>query len=454
MSVRGAEIDRSRLQASVEREQERFEELHPRSRELTRQAQQSLLDAVPMPFMTEWPGSFPVYVAGAAGSRVIDIDGIEYADFCLGDTGAMTGHGPVTVSAALAERAPEGVTYMLPTADSVAVGKELQRRFGVEYWQFTVSATDANRFAMRIARKVTGRSPILVFNWCYHGTVDEASVAMVDGKVQAREPNSGQPVSPDLTTRVVEFNDLDALEQALREEDVACVLAEPAMTNVGIVQPDPGFHEAMRELTHRYSTLLIIDETHTLCAGPGGCTADWGLDPDMVVLGKAIASGIPTGAYGLSEAVARRVKAQRGPEVSVTGGIGGTLAGNALSARVMRVTLETVLTEVSFEGMIRQAKRYQSGVEQAIEASGVPWHVARLGCRAEYRYQPVPPRNGSESMATDDRRLTAFMHLFALNRGVLLTPFHNMVLMCPETTDEQVDRAIDVFARATEEVVP
>jgi glutamate-1-semialdehyde 2,1-aminomutase len=453
MSGHGTEVDRSRLQASFEREQERFEELHVRSRDLTRQARGSLLDAVPMPFMTEWPGSFPVYVAEAAGSRVIDVDGIGYADFCLGDTGAMTGHSPPSVAAALAERAPEGVTYMLPTADSIAAGMELQRRFGVEYWQFTVSATDANRFAMRIARKVTGRSRVLVFNWCYHGTVDEASVAMVEGKVQAREPNSGQPVSPELTTRVVEFNDLDALEQALREQDIACVLAEPAMTNVGIVGPDSGFHEAMRELTRRYGTLLIIDETHTLSAGPGGCTAEWDLDPDMVVLGKAIASGIPTGTYGLSEEVAARLSAQRGPEVSVTGGIGGTLAGNALSARALRITLETVLTQESFEGMIRQAQRYQAGVEQAIQALGLPWHVARLGCRAEYRYQPVPPQNGSESMAADDRRLAAFMHLFALNRGVLLTPFHNMVLMCPETTDQQVDRAIDTFAGATAEVV-
>jgi glutamate-1-semialdehyde 2,1-aminomutase len=453
MMGRVAEIDRSGLESSFQREQDRFEQLHPRSHELTREARRCLLDAVPMPFMTEWPGSFPVYMAEASGSRIIDSDGIEYADLCLGDTGAMTGHSPPTVSAALAEHAPEGVTYMLPTADSVAVGEELQRRFGLPYWQFTVSATDANRFAMRIARKITGRERILVFNWCYHGTVDEASVAMVDGEVRAREPNSGQPVSPALTTRVVEFNDLDALERALRPRDIACVLAEPAMTNVGIVGPAPGFHEAMRELTQRYGTLLIIDETHTLCAGPGGCTADWGLDPDMIVLGKTIAAGIPTGAYALSQEVANRLTAQRGPDISVTGGIGGTLAGNALSARLMRITLETVLTQASFELMIVRAQRYQSGVEQAIQATGVPWHVTRLGCRAEYRYQPVPPKNGSESMATEDRRLAAFMHLFALNRGVLLTPFHNMVLMCPETTDEQVDRAVEVFASAIAEVI-
>jgi glutamate-1-semialdehyde 2,1-aminomutase len=225
------------------------------------------------------------------------------------------------------------------------------------------------------------------------------------------------------------------------------------MTNVGIIPPVAGFHEAMRELTQRYGTLLIIDETHTLCAGSGGCTAAWSLDPDMVVLGKAIAAGIPAGAYGFSEELARRLTAQREPGVSVTGGIGGTLAGNALSACLMRVTLETVLTKASFERMIKQAQRYQSGVEQAIQAVGVPWHVTRLGCRVEYRHQPALPRNGSESMAAEDRHLAAFMHLFALNRGVLLTPFHNMALMCPDTTEEQVDRAVDAFAEATAEVV-
>ena len=453
MIERLCEVDRSRLDARLEREQELFTELHPRSRRLTAEARRCLLDAVPMPFMTEWPGGFPVYVAQAAGSGIVDIDGIEYADFCLGDTGAMTGHAPPTVTTALAKHARHGATYMLPTADSVAVAEELQRRFGLPYWQFTVSATDANRFALRIARKITGRQRILVFNWCYHGTIDEASVAMVDGEVQAREPNSGQPVSPAITTRVVEFNDFEGLKRALQQRDIACLLAEPAMTNVGIIPPVAGFHEAMRELTQRYGTLLIIDETHTLCAGSGGCTAAWSLDPDMVVLGKAIAAGIPAGTYGFSEEVARRLTAQRGPDVSVTGGIGGTLAGNALSARLMRVTLETVLTKASFEHMITQAQRYQSGVEQAIQAAGIPWHVTRLGCRVEYRHQPAPPRNGSESMGAEDRHLAAFMHLFALNRGVLLTPFHNMALMCPDTTEEQVDRAVDSFAKATAEVI-
>jgi glutamate-1-semialdehyde 2,1-aminomutase len=453
MIERVAAIDRSRLAAKFEHDQELFAQLHPRSRQLMRQARRCLLDAVPMPFMTEWPGSFPVYVAEAAGSRIVDIDGIEYDDLCLGDTGAMTGHGPPTVTAALAKHAPQGATYMLPTADSIAVGEALQRRFRLPYWQFTVSATDANRFALRIARKITGRQRILVFNWCYHGTVDEASVAMVDGEVRAREPNSGQPVSPALTTRVVEFNDFDALEQALRPRDVACLLAEPAMTNVGIIAPAAGFHEAMRELTRRYGTLLILDETHTLCTGPGGCTAAWNLEPDMVVLGKAIAAGIPTATYGFSEEVAKRLMAGREPNLSVTGGIGGTLAGNALSARLMRVTLETVLTQASFERMIKQAQRYQSGIERAIQAAGVPWHVTRLGCRVEYRHQSGPPRNGSESIAAEDRRLAAFMHLFALNRGVLLTPFHNMALMCPETTEEQVDHAVEVFAEATAEVI-
>lgn len=445
-------ISRPSLDALIEDERGRFAELHRRSRELFERAQASMLDGVPMPFMAEWPGDFPVFVADASEAGVTDIDGVRYDDFCLGDTGAMSGHAPEAVTDALAGHSGSGLTHMLPTADSIDVAANLRERFGLPYWQFAVSATDANRFALRIARKVTGRQKVLVFNWCYHGTVDEASVACVDGRVVTREPGAGQPVDPALTTRVVEFNDLAALEAALRAEDVACVLAEPAMTNIGIIHPVPGFHEELRALTRRHGSLLIIDETHTLCMGFGGCTSAWNLTPDMLVLGKTIAGGLPAAAYGLSERVVEGVRAQRGDDVSVTGGIGGTLAGNPLAARLMRVTLESVLTERACAHMTRLATRYAEGVEASIHEAELPWHVVRLGARAEYRFQPEPPHNGSEAMAADDRRLCQFMHLFALNRGVLLTPFHNMVLMSPATTTSQVDRAIEVFAKAVSAV--
>jgi glutamate-1-semialdehyde 2,1-aminomutase len=442
------EIGRRNLDALIEEEQRRFAELHPRSREFARRAHASMLDGVPMPFMAEWPGLFPLFVQDAADAEVTDVDNVRYDDFCLGDTGAMAGHAPAPVVEALTACSRIGATHMLPTSDSIDVADDLRRRFQLPYWQFTVSATDANRFALRIARKVTGRTKVLVFNWCYHGTVDEASVAYVDGRVIPREPRSGQPVDPEQTTRVVEFNDTGALESALSDEDVACVLAEPAMTNIGIIHPDQGFHAALRELTRRHGALLILDETHSFCMGPGGCTAAWGLEPDMLVIGKAIAGGVPAGAYGLSERVAEEVRVRRGEDISVTGGIGGTLAGNALAARLMKITLEEVLTDDSFARMTRLAQRYTNGIEDAILGAGMPWHVALLGARAEYRFQPLPPRNGSEAMAADDRLLSKFMHLFALNRGVLLTPFHNMVLMSPATTDAQVDRAVAVFVDA------
>jgi glutamate-1-semialdehyde 2,1-aminomutase len=429
-------------------ERSRFARTHPRSRELFERAARNMLNGVPMPFMTEWPGGFPVFAAEARGAEVTDVDGHRYADLCLGDTGAMTGHAPAAIQAALTERFPRGASHMLPTEDAVWVAAELARRFRLGSWQFALSATDANRFALRLARQVTGRRKILVFNWCYHGTVDETIITVVDGRAGPREGNEGWAFDPALTTRVVEFNDLDALEAALAPEDVACVLAEPAMTNIGIIHPDPGFHSALRQITRATGTLLIMDETHTLCAGPGGCTAAWNLEPDFVVVGKPIASGLAAAAYGFSAEIADKLRADWDPEQSVTGGIGGTLAANALTMYLTKVTLDQVLTEDAYARMFELADRYADGVARAIAAFGVPWHITRLGCRAEYRFRPSPPRNGTESAAHEERDLMRLMHLYTLNRGVLLTPFHNMALMSPATTNEHVDRHTEVFRAA------
>ena len=430
------------------REEARFAETHPRSRELAERAKASLFEGVPMHWMRKWPGGFPVFVREAKGARFVDVDGIEYVDFCLGDTGAMSGHAPEPTLRAIAEQAAKGLTLMLPSEDALWVSQELTRRFGVSSWQFALTATDANRFSIRLARHVTDRHKVLVFNWCYHGTVDESFATLVDGRVEARQGNLGPPVNPAETTRVVEFNDVEALERALAYEDVAVVLAEPALTNIGIVHPEPGFHEALRELTRRHGTLLAIDETHTICCGLGGFTAANGLEPDIVTIGKTIAGGIPAAAYGFSAELAGRLAGTIELGEIDVGGIGGTLAGNALSFAATRATLGEVLTEAAYARMIPLAERWTDGVESAIADVGLPWHVTRLGCRAEYLFSAARPRNGAEAHAAGDAALERYMHLFALNRGILLTPFHNMALMSPATTEADVDRHTEVFREA------
>lgn len=443
---------RRRIRELLDEERSRFSCTHPASRALFQRAARSMLNGVPMPFMTEWPGGFPIFVSEARGAEVTDVDGNSYADLCLGDTGAMTGHAPATTVSALIQQYQRGASHMLPTEDAVWVAEELSRRLHLRCWQFALSATDANRFALRLARKVTGRRKILVFNWCYHGTVDETVVTVVDGHPGPREGNEGWAVDPALTTKVVEFNDLNALEAALSPRDVACVLAEPAMTNIGIIHPEPGFHDGLREITRSTGTLLIIDETHTLCAGPGGCSAAWGLEPDFAVLGKPIASGLAAAAYGFTEEIADKIRADWDPERSVTGGIGGTLAANALSMHLTRVTLEQVLTEAAYARMFELTDAYVSGVAGALAEFQVPWHISRLGCRTEYRFRETPPRNGTESAEREERDLMRLMHLYAMNRGVLLTPFHNMALMSPATTYAHVDRHTEVFREALAEL--
>ena len=425
---------------------------HPRSAALFERARRSLLGGVPMNWMSKWPGPFPPFVAEASDGHFSCIDGHDYVDLCLGDTGAMTGHAPPATLRAVAEQAARGITLMLPTEHGIWVGEELARRFGIPFWQFTLSATDANRFSIRLARAITGRPKVLVFNWCYHGTVDEAFISLRDGVAGPRDGNLGPPVNPTVTTRVVEWNDVAALEAALAHGDVAAVLAEPVMTNIGIVHPEPGFHDALRRLTREAGTLLVLDETHTICAGPGGYTRDHGLDPDMLVIGKPIAGGLPAGAYGFSAAVAEQVAATISLEHADVGGIGGTLAGNALSLAAMRATLAEVLTPEAYAHTIPLAERWAAGVEDAIHDFGLPWHVTRLGCRAEYLFGPSRPRDGSEAAAMDDFALQRFTHLYALNRGVLLTPFHNMALVAPQATEADIDRHTAAFREMAAEL--
>jgi len=447
-------IDRQRLAELHAREEREFVERHPVSRERALAAGRSLLGGVPMAWMTRWPGSFPLFFDTASGARFTDVDGIEYVDFCLGDTGAMTGHALPQVADALSHQARRGITTMLPNDDAAWVGDELARRFGLPTWQMAMTATDANRFVLRFARHLTGRSKVLVFDWCYHGSVDESLVTRdpATGRTLPRPGSIGPQVDPSLTTVVVPFNDVAALEAALAEGDIACVLAEPALTNIGIVLPDPGFHDALRALTRRYGTLLVIDETHTICVGPGGATRAWGLEPDFFVIGKTIGGGMPAAAYGMNADVAARlapVIAHDGIDVS---GVGGTLTGNALALAAVRATLGSTLRDEDFAHMIPLATAWTDGVRSVIDEHRLPWTVQQLGGRAEYWFCP-PPRDGATAAAAVDHELDAFMHLFAINRGILLTPFHNMALMSPSHSLDDVDRHTEVFRQAVEALV-
>jgi glutamate-1-semialdehyde 2,1-aminomutase len=447
-------IHRERLAALLGRERDSFAERHPRSRAAYAAGGANLLGNVPMTWMNKAAGRFPVYLAEARGATIVDLDGHHYVDLCLGDTAAMAGHSPEATVAAVRRRYAEagGATAMLPTTDAAWVGAELARRFKVPLWSLSLTATDANRWAIRLARLVTGRPKILVFNWCYHGTVDESLVTLGRDGAASREGNVGPPVDPAATTRVVEFNDLDALDRELANGDVACVLMEPALTNIGIVLPAPGYLEGVRELTRRHGSLLVNDETHTLSAGPGGCTLAWGLEPDLVTLGKAVAGGIAAGAYGVSAEVAERVAGRPDADLIDTGGVGGTMAGNALSVAAMRATLEHVLTDQAFERMTALGTRFTAGVQEVIDACQMPWSVVQLGARAEYRFTSPAPVNGGQSAAAGDDQLDDYLHLYLHNRGILLTPFHNMALMCPATTGADVDRHTEVFGAAVAEL--
>lgn len=443
-------INRDKLKAVLRLEQEKFEATHPRSKELFERAKSSLLSGVPMNWMLKWAGSFPLFVSEAQGAHFTDVDGQRYLDLCLGDTGAMTGHAPEAAVKAIQQRVAKGVTFMLPTEDAIWVGEELKRRFNLPYWQLAMTATDANRFSIRLARHITKRQKILVFSWCYHGTVDETFIVLREGKPQSRNGNVGPAVDPTVTTKVVEFNDLKALEAALADQDVACVLAEPVMTNIGIVHPEPGFHEALRELTRKTGTLLIIDETHTICAGPGGYTGLMGLKPDILTCGKPIASGIPAAVYGFTEELAAKLDGSISVDECDTGGIGGTLAGNALSLAAIKATLENVLTDEAYKRCIPLAARFTDGVKQVIDEKGLPWTVQQLGSRAEYWFRETAPKNGGEAAQSADPELDRFMHLAALNRGILMTPFHNMALVSPASTEADIDRHTEVFRESVE----
>ena len=447
-------INRTQLVALRKLEDQRFLDSHKKSGELFAKAKDSMPNGVPMSWMSKWPGAYPVFVEEAKGASFVDVDGNTYIDFCLGDTGSMTGHSPEATVSAIREQVGRGLSAMLPTKDAVTVSSELAKRFGVPLWQFTVSATDANRHVIRYSRLITKKSKVIVIDRCYHGSVDETFATLdSSGKTVSREGNIGAPTELDKTTRVVPFNDLNEMKNALQQNDVAAILMEPAMTNVGIVLPEDGYLKAVEKLANEFGAKLIIDETHTISVGPGGMTAQLGLKPDFLTIGKAIGGGFPTGAFGMSNEIAQAIKSQVELEVIDTGGVGGTLAANALSLAAMRATLIKVLTDENFEKMIRLGTRWADGVEKVIEKYKLPWSVNRLGARAEYMFSAHSPKNGREAADAGDFELEQYIHLRMLNDGFLITPFHNMALISPDTTAEDVDAHTLAFDKMCGELI-
>ena len=437
-------IDDARLARLFAAEAERFASAHPRAASLAARAGESLVGGVPMSWMQRWASPVPPYAVSARGAEITDADGHAYLDFALGDTAAMAGHAPAALTRAITAQLENGATTMLPSEAAIDAADELKRRFGLPLWQLCLTATDANRFVLRIARAITKRPKILVHNWCYHGTVDEtfaiARPGGVAGAAVARPGNTGPQVDPATTTRVVEINDLAATEAALAAGDVAAILIEPALTNIGIVLPEAGYHAALRALATKHGALLIADETHTISMGPGGATAAWGLDPDLLVIGKAIAGGLPGAAYGMRREVAAQIGRELQRDEIDTGGIGGTVSGSVLSAVAIRTTLREVLTDAAFPEMIAGANRWADGAEEIFARRGVGWSVTRLGARAEYHFTPTAPRNGGEAAAAVHHEMERYLHLHALNRGIIMTPFHNMALFSPATPHTAADR--------------
>lgn len=443
----------SRISQLMSIEVNRFVQEHPKSQHEATRLKNSLVAGVPMPWMKRWAGPFPIIAERARGGTIVDIDDHEYVDFCLGDTGSMTGHANTPISHAISTQAQRGFTTMLPSTDIAWVADHLSERFGMDKWQFCLSATDANRFSLRIARQLTGKPKIVVNDWCYHGTVDETLVILDhDGKTISRPGAIGPQVQPGLTTIAVPYNDLADMEQVLAGGEVACVLMEPALTNIGIVLPQSGYLEGVRQLTRKYGVILILDETHTICAGPQGASRLWGIDADMLVIGKTIGGGIPVAAYGMSADISRRVEnLMHGHDLDVSG-IGGTLSGSALAGAAIRATLTHALRQEDFDIAIPLATRWSEGVQAAITHHELPWTVQQLGCRAEYWFADHP-QNGAQAAATVNDGLESYMHLYALNRGILLTPFHNMALMTPFHTEEDVDLHTSVFTKCLEEIM-
>jgi glutamate-1-semialdehyde 2,1-aminomutase len=443
-------LSRERLRAIRERELARFAELRPRGMQLLEQAKANMPNGVPMAWMATLYDHPPIVVERGSGARFEDVDGNTYLDFNLADTSMFTGHGAEPLARAARDRVAAGSQFLLPTEDADEVAAELGTRFGLPSWQFTLSATQANTEAIRVARAVTGRSRVLMFDGKYHGHADEL-IGELHGEQVVPE---GLGVPPEATrhVRMVQYNDLEAVERELERGVVACVLAEAAVTNTGVIQPAEGFHAGLRRLTTEAGALLVIDETHTLVAGPGGLTVRWGLQPDMLVVGKSISGGIPLGAYGMTAAIAEvlehRPSASAGEEVAT----GGTLFGNALSLAAARAALKEVLIEDAYEHAAALGQRLADGIEASAAANGLEWRAHRLFNRSGYTHAPELPSNALEARSTFDLELYNAQRLYMANRGVWEAIYSAGPACGIQTTAADVDRYLTVLEDFLSEV--
>jgi glutamate-1-semialdehyde 2,1-aminomutase len=440
-----AGVPRDRLEAFVARERRRYAQGRPRTQAALATGAGSFVDGVPLHWMKDWPMPFPMLVAEAKGARLTDLDGYQIDDFCLGDTGSMFGHSPAPVARAIRRQARHGLTYMLPTEAALEAGRLLTDRFGDFQWQIATTATDANRFALRVARAVTGKPKVLVFNGCYHGTVDDAMVTLDHGRTITRPGLLGQVADLSLTATCCEFNDIAGVEAALKSGEIAAILTEPVMTNSCMVLPEPGFLEALRSLSRRYGALLIIDETHTISSGLGGYTRVHALSPDMFVVGKCVAGGMPTAVWGMTPEVARRYIEVNANRASGHSGMGTTLSANPMQFACLCATLSEVMTPENYAHMEKGARRLSEGLAKVIARHKAPWHVVRVGARVEFICAPGPLKNGAEAAHAHQPQVEAALHTALLNRGCMIAPFHNMMLVSPATKKRQIDRLIAAF---------
>ena len=448
-----AGVSNDRIAALAAREAEAYSAARPKTRAALQAGAANYLDGVPLHWMKDWPQPFPMLVAQAKGATLVDIDGNELDDFCLGDTGSMFGHSPAPVARAIKQQAGNGLTYMLPTEDALAAAALLSATFGDMRWQIATTATDANRFALRVARAVTGRPKVLVFNGCYHGTIDEAMVTLdADGTTITRPGLLGQAADLTLTGVCCEFNDLAGVEAALAKGDVAAILTEPVMTNSCMVLPEPGFHEGLRGLATKYGTLLMIDETHTISSGHGGYTRVHGLKPDIFVVGKCVAGGMPTSVWGLSPEIAQRYLEVNAGRASGHSGMGTTLSANPMQFACLLATLTEVMTPAAYAHMEDGAARLADGLSAVITRHNAPWHVVRVGARVEFICAPGPLQNGIEAAQAHIHPVESAVHTGLLNRGCLIAPFHNMMLVSPATSRAQIDRLIRAFTSVLSEL--
>ena len=429
----------------IQAERERYLQLHPHSAALSKSASQHFLYGVPMHWMNDWGTPVPLFVEKAQGAHFTCADGLDYTDFCLGDTGAMFGHSPPAVAKAVTDQANKGFTTMLPSALAASVGRALASYFNLPFWQLATTASDANRFVLRWARAITNRNKLLVFDGCYHGTVDDTMADVVDGKTVNRASLLGQVHDLGLHTVAVPFNDLTAVERELAKGGIACVLTEPALTNCGMVLPNAGFIEGLRTLTTKYGSLLVLDETHTISTGRGGWAKNNGVVPDFLVVGKPIAGGLPAAAYGFSAEMADRMKTAKDSAPAGHSGIGTTLSGNMMTLAAIYATLTEIATDAAYRHMLALADLLEQQLTASVESHNLPWNITRLGARLELQFCENPPHDAQAARLAQNDILESAIHLYLLNRGVLLTPFHNMMLVSPATSQEDIKKLVQIF---------